>query len=136
MDSEERFKLIKRNTEEIIGEEELKKKLALKKQLVVYWGTAPTSSPHVGYFLPMLKIADFLKAGFKVKILLADLHAALDNTPWAVLEKRYEYYSEIIPLMIKAIGVNTKDLEIVKGSDFQLKAEYMYDVLQMSSMVS
>ena len=38
--------------------------------------------------------------------------------------------------MIKAIGVDTKDLEVVKGSDFQLKAEYMYDVLQLSSMVS
>ncbi len=136
MNTEERLNLIKRNTAEIITEEELKKLLESKKKPSIYWGTTPTGKPHVGYFLPALKIADFLKAGFKVKILLADLHAALDNTPWAVLEKRYEYYSEIIPLMIKAIGVNTKDLEIVKGSDFQLKAEYMYDALQLSSAIS
>src|SRR3989338_4382286 len=135
MDVKKRQELVKRNTEEILGEEELKEVLK-KEKPVIYWGTAPTGKPHVGYFLPMLKIADFLKAGFKVKILLADLHAALDNTPWEVLEKRYEYYSEIIPLMIKAIGVNTKDLEIVKGSDFQLKAEYMYDALQLSSAIS
>ncbi len=135
MNIEKKLELIKRNTEEILGEEDLKE-LLKKKTPVAYWGTAPTGKPHVGYFLPMLKIADFLKAGFKVKILLADLHAALDNVRWSVLDKRYEYYKKIIPLMIKAIGVNDKNLEFVKGSDFQLKPEYMFDVLQMSSYVS
>jgi len=136
MDINKKLELIKRNTEEILGEEELKKLLKNKKKPVCYWGTAPTGRPHVGYFLPALKIADLLKAGFHVKILLADLHAALDNTPWIVLEKRYDYYSKVIPLMIQSIGADTKELEFVKGSDFQLKPEYMFDVLQMSSFVS
>jgi len=136
MDINKKLELIKRNTEEIIGEDELKELLKSKKKPVVYWGTAPTNSPHVGYLLPMLKVADFLKAGFCVKILLADLHAALDNVPWLVLEKRYDYYEKIIPLLIKSVGVDVKDLEIVKGSEMQLKPEYMYDVLQMSSHVS
>lgn len=133
---EERFNLIKRNTEEILTEKELKDVLNKKKKPVMYWGTAPTGKPHVGYFLPAIKIADFLKAGFHVKILLADLHAALDNVPWIILEKRYDYYEKVIPLLIKAIGVDIKDLEIIKGSEFELKPEYMYDVLQMSSQVS
>ncbi|MBI5148639.1 tyrosine--tRNA ligase [Candidatus Pacearchaeota archaeon] len=136
MDIKEKLKLIKRNTAEIIGEEELSNLLKTKKKPVIYWGTAPTGKPHIGYFLPALKVADFLKAGFKAIILLADLHAALDNTPWNILEKRYDYYSKIIPAMIRAIGVESKDLEFIKGSDFQLKPEYMYDVLQLSSMVS
>ena len=136
MDVNKRIELIKRNTEEIIGEDELKNLLKEKKKPVVYWGTAPTGRPHVGYFLPALKIADLLKAGFHVKILLADLHAALDNTPWLVLEKRYDYYAKIIPLMIKAIGADIKELEFVKGSAVQLGPEYMYDVLQMSSLSS
>ena len=136
MDVNKKFELIKRNTEEIIGEEDLKNLLKKKKKPVVYWGTAPTGRPHVGYFLPALKIADLLKAGFHVKILLADLHAALDNTPWIVLERRYDYYSKVIPLMIQSIGADIKELEFVKGSDFQLKPEYMYDVLQMSSFTS
>ncbi len=136
MDVEKRLELIKRNTEEIIGEEELKKLLNKKKRPVVYWGTAPTGKPHIGYLLPALKIADLLKAGFHVKILLADLHAALDNVPWAVVDKRYDYYAKIIPLLIKSMGIDVKDLEIIKGSEMQLKPEYMYDVLQMSSHVS
>ncbi len=136
MDIEKKLELIKRNTEEIITEEELEKLLKKKNAPVVYWGTAPTGKPHVGYFLPMLKIADFLKAGFKVKILLADLHAALDNVPWPILEKRYDYYKEVIPMMIESIGVDVKNLEIVKGSDFQLAPEYSFDVLRMSSFAS
>jgi len=136
LSAEERFELIKRNTAEIIGEEDLKKLLKDKKKPVVYWGTAPTGKPHVGYFLPFLKIADLLNAGFHVKILLADLHAALDNTPWAILERRYDYYAAAIPEAIKAIGVDIRELEIVKGSEIQLKPEYMFDVLQMSSYVS
>jgi tyrosyl-tRNA synthetase len=133
---EERFQLIKRNTEEIVTEAELKELLKKKKNPIVYLGTAITGRPHLAYFLWMLKLADFLKAGFKVKILLADLHGALDNTPWVVLDKRYDYYKKIIPLMFEAIGVNLKHLEFVKGSEFELKPEYMYDVLQISSLAS
>ncbi len=136
MDIKEKLDLIKRNTEEIITEKELEELIKKKKKPVIYWGTAPTGRPHAAYFLPMLKIADLLRVGFKVKILLADLHAALDNVEWYVLEKRYDYYKKIIPLMIQAIGVDTKDLEIIRGSDFELKPEYMYDVLRMSSFTS
>jgi tyrosyl-tRNA synthetase len=133
MDVRKRFDLIKRNTEEIVSEDELKNLLKKKKNPVVYWGTAITGRPHVAYFLPILKLGDFLKAGFRVKVLLADLHGALDGTSWETLEKRYDYYEKVIPLMFKAIGVDTKNLEFVKGSEFQLKPEYMYDVLQMST---
>ncbi|RLG12491.1 tyrosine--tRNA ligase [Candidatus Pacearchaeota archaeon] len=132
----DKFELIKRNVQEIIGEEDLKKFLKENKKLTVYWGTAPTGKPHVGYFLPMLKIADLLNAGFKVKILLADLHASLDNTPWDILDKRYKYYSEVIPLMVKSIGADIKNLEFVRGRDFQLKSDYFFDLLKLSTLVS
>jgi tyrosyl-tRNA synthetase len=133
---DERFELIKRGISEIIGEEDLKKLLISKKKPAVYLGTAPTGRPHVGYFIWGLKVCDLLKAGFHVKILLADLHAALDNTPWHILERRYDYYAAIIPEMIKALGADIKELEFVKGSEMQLSPEYMYDVLKLSSYVS
>lgn len=136
MNVDKRIELIRRNTSEIVKEDELRKLLKEKKKPVVYLGTAITGKPHIGYYVWVLKLADFLKAGFKVKVLLADLHGALDNTPWLELEKRYDYYAAVIPLMFKSIGVDVKDLEIVKGSDFQLKPEYMFDVLKMSSFTS
>jgi tyrosyl-tRNA synthetase len=131
-----KLELIKRNTEEIISEEQLIDLLKSKDEPVVYWGTAPTGRPHVGYLFPALKMADLIKAGFKLKILLADIHAALYNVPWPVLEKRYEYYKAIIPLLLECVGVDSKNLEFVKGSSFQLDKKYIYDTLKMSSMVS
>lgn len=136
MNPQEKFNLVKRNTAEIIGESELQELLEKNQQPSVYIGTAPTGIPHIGYFIWGLKLADLLNAGFKVKVLLADLHAALDNTPWEVLEHRYNFYASIIPPMIKAMGANIDNLEFVKGSSFQLSKEYVLDIFKMSSITS
>ncbi len=133
---DERFELIKRNTEEIVKESELKSLLKKKKKLVVYWGTSVTGKPSLAYFFPLLKLRDFTKAGFKVKVLLADLHGVLDGTPWIVLEHRYDYYKEAITQIFKALGTDLKNIEFVKGSEFQLEPEYSFDVLKMASMNS
>ena len=136
MELQKRLALIARNTEELITKEELLELLKKKKQPVVYLGWSITGRPHIGYYIPVLKLADFLKAGCKVKLLLADLHGALDKTPWEVLEKRYQYYYKTIPLMFTSIGVDTSNFEIVKGSDFQLGKKYFLDLLKLSSFVS
>jgi len=136
MDLNQRLELVKRNTQEIITEEELTELLKKKKKPVVYLGTAITGKPHVGYFMWVLKLADFLKAGFKVKLLLSDITGALDNTPWNILDKRYEYYEKIIPLMFKAIGVNVKNIEFVSGLKTALNKDYFYDLLKLSTIVS
>jgi len=51
--------------QEVIGEEKLKAILR-ERDLRIYWGTATTGKPHVAYFVPMSKIADFLKAECEV----------------------------------------------------------------------
>ncbi len=136
MNAEERFELVTRSLAEVIGEQELKNLLREKKEISLYWGTMPTGSPHVAYYVPLLKIADFLKAGFKVKILIADLHAALDGVSWEILEKRQRYYEELIPLMLKSISVDLKKLEFVKGSNIQLNKKYFEDLLKLSTITS
>ncbi|MEK6958882.1 MAG: tyrosine--tRNA ligase [archaeon] len=136
MTAQEKLNLVIRNTQEIVTSEELKKLIETKDTPVVYIGTAVTGRPHIGYFVWGTKVADFLRAGFKVKILLADVHGALDNCPWPLLEKRFEYYSLVIRAMLKSSGANLDNLEIVKGSDFQLKKDYMLDVLKLSTFSS
>ncbi len=136
MDIDERMELITRNLQEIITEKELKDLLKKKKTFSLYWGTMPTGSVSFAYFFPMLKIADFLKAGIKVKILLADLHALLDGVPWDVLEKRYRYYERAIILILLSIGVNLKNLEFVKGSKIQLNGKYFDDLLRLSTLTT
>ncbi len=133
---EQKFELIKRNTQDIVTEPELLTLLKTKSNPSVYLGTAITGRPHIGYFVWVLKMTDFLKAGFKVKVLLADLHGALDNCPWDVLEKRYNYYSAVIPLMFNALGADTKNIELIKGSSYQLSQEYILDMLKLSTFTS
>ncbi|XP_030644899.1 tyrosine--tRNA ligase, cytoplasmic [Chanos chanos] len=134
---DEKFHLITRNLQEVLGEEKLKQILQ-ERELKVYWGTATTGKPHVAYFVPMSKIADFLKAGCEVTILFADLHAYLDNmkAPWELLELRTKYYEQIIKAMLESIGVPLEKLKFVKGTDFQLSREYTLDVYRLSSVVT
>ena len=136
MDAKERFELIKRNTEEIVTEDDLKELLKAKKQPAVFLGTAVTGRPHIAYFIFVLKLADFLKAGFKVKLLLADLHGALDQTPWDLLDARYDYYNIVVPAMFKSMGTDIKNFEIVRGSSFQKDADYFFDMLKMATYAS
>lgn len=133
MNVEEKLAIIKRNLQEIVTEKELTELLKKKKSPSVYLGTAITGTPHIGYFVWVRKMTDFLRAGFTVKVLLADVHGALDNTPWELLEKRYQYYRIVIPALFEALGADTSKLQLIKGSDFQLESDYMLDVLKMST---
>lgn len=118
---EEKYELITRNLQEVVGMDKLKKILS-ERDLKIYWGTATTGKPHIAYFVPMSKISDFLHAGCEVTILFADLHAYLDNmkAPWELLAKRTEYYEVLIKSLLKSIGVPIEKLKFVKGTDYQL----------------
>lgn len=65
----EKKNLIVRNLQEVLGEEKLDTILK-ERDLKIYWGTATTGRPHIAYFVPISKIADYLKAGCEVKILI------------------------------------------------------------------
>jgi tyrosyl-tRNA synthetase len=120
-----------------MGAERLKDILAVR-DLKVYWGTATTGRPHIGYFVPMTKIADFLKAGCQVTILFADLHAYLDNmkAPWELLHLRTKYYEAVIKALLESVGVPIDKLKFVRGTDYQLSREYTLDVYRLSTVVT
>ncbi|PAA91082.1 hypothetical protein BOX15_Mlig021276g1, partial [Macrostomum lignano] len=129
--------LIIRNLQEVVGLDRLKAKTA-KHELSVYWGTATTGRPHVAYFVPMSKLADYLLAGCHVTVLFADLHAYLDNmkAPWSLLNKRTNYYETVIKGMLKSIGVPLDRLKFVRGTDFELGKEYTRDVYRIAAEVT
>ncbi len=135
MDVKEKLELIKRNTQEIVGEDEIDK-IVKKRDLKVYLGTEISGRPHVGYFVPAMKIKDFLNAGCKVTMLLADLHAMLNDlkSTFDQLDYRYQYYEVVIKALLEAAGADTKKLKFVKGSDFQLDSKYTLDMYKLASM--
>lgn len=137
MELNKKFEIIIKELQEVVGEDKIKEILATR-DLKIYWGTAPTGKPHLGYFVPMNKIADFLEAGCNVTILFANIHAYLDNmkTTWDLLDKRTKYYEFIIKEMLKHTGVSIDKLKFVKGSDFQLSEKYTLDMYRISALSS
>ena len=101
-------------------------------------GTATTGRPHCGYFVPIVKIAHFLRAGCQVKILLADIHGFLDNlkAPIELVKFRAEYYKFVVTALLKSINVPIEKLEFVLGSSYQLSEKYTMDLFRLSSVVT
>merc|ERR1712223_1508557 len=137
LSADEKKALIVRNLQEVLGDDRVDKVLDTR-DLKIYWGTATTGKPHIAYFVPMSKIADFLNAGCEVTILFADLHAYLDNmkAPWELLKLRTEYYEHSIKAMLESLGVPLDKLKFVRGTDYQLSKEYTMDVYRLSSLVT
>lgn len=126
MNIDEKIELIKRNTEEIISLEEMKKLLKEKKHPTVYCGYEPNGPMHLGHFVTITKLMDLERVGFKVIILLADVHAILNRKGG---EEEIEKEVEAWRKTVKAIGIKA---EVVLGSDFQFKKEYQLDVMKLA----
>merc|ERR1711976_111590 len=126
-----------RNLQEVLGEDRIDEILKTR-DLKIYWGTATTGTPHIAYFVPMSKLADFLNAGCEVTILFADLHAYLDNmkAPWDLLKLRTAYYEHAIKAMLESLGVPLEKLRFVRGTDYQLSKEDTLDMYRLSSIVT
>ncbi|KAG8936958.1 hypothetical protein FRC03_000259 [Tulasnella sp. 419] len=137
-DIDARFDLITRRLQEVLGADIIKGVLAEDRKPKCYWGTAPTGRPHLGYFVPLTKIADFLHAGVEVTILLADVHAFLDNlkAPLELVAYRVQYYKFLLLSVFKSIGVPTESLKFVVGSDYQLTKEYNMDNYRLCATVT
>jgi tyrosyl-tRNA synthetase len=135
---EQKYELITRNLQEIIVDEEVIKKILAVRPFRIYWGTAPTSPPHLGYFAPMFKIIDFLQAGCEVIILIADLHAVLDNmkSTFDKIEARTKYYTILIQELLKSLNVDITKLKFVRGTEYQLNKEYTLDVYKAHTLIS
>ncbi len=133
MDTEERVDLVTRFTEEVVTEEELAD--LLDGEPSAYVGYAPTGEMHIGHFTTIRKLADFLRAGVDVTVLIADLHAHLDDekSPFDLLDARSRYYREAVEGMIEAAGADPGDVEFVRGTEFQLEEEYSLEIYRMAA---
>jgi len=155
MSAQEKIALIKENLQEVLKPEIIEDVIVKQNRpLIIYWGiinhflrnistnlcagTATTGRPHCGYFVPILKLAHFLRAGCTVKILLADIHGFLDNlkAPIELVNFRAQYYKHVITALLKAVNVPIERLEFVLGSSYQLSEKYTMDLFRLSSVVT
>ncbi len=122
MDAEKRFELIKRNTEEILGEEELKSLLKQKESLKHYIGFEISGKIHLGTGLMcMSKVKDFIEAGIDCSVFLADWHTwindKLDGDMKTIKRIAVNYFKEGMKASLECVGGDSKKLKFVLGSD-------------------
>ncbi|KAH9927587.1 tyrosine tRNA ligase [Fomitopsis serialis] len=136
--AEQKYDIIRRRVQEILGGDAIRSILAEGRSPKCYWGTAPTGRPHIGYFVPLTKIADFLRAGVEVTILLADVHAFLDNlkAPLELVAHRTKYYKHVLLSVFTSLGIPTSKLRFVEGSSYQLTKEYNMDNYRLCAIVT
>lgn len=80
MDIKQQLDLIKRGTSEIISEEELFKKLSLKRPLIIKAGFDPTAPDiHLGHTVLLRKLRQFQELGHVVYFLIGDFTAMIGD---------------------------------------------------------
>ncbi|MFC1786611.1 tyrosine--tRNA ligase [Halobacteriota archaeon] len=75
----DRLSLVTRNAEEIVTLDGLRDLIESDKRLTAYVGYEPSGKIHMGHVLTINKLLDLQNAGFKIIVLLADLHAYLNE---------------------------------------------------------
>lgn len=138
MDLNKRLELIKRNTEEIITEEDLKYFLENKIKLKHYIGFEVSGFIHLGTGLVcMSKIKDFQDAGVDCSIFLADWHSWINDKLGGDLETIKQiaggYFKEGLKASLKCVGGNVNKVKFVLGSDlYHNNDRYWQTVIDVS----
>jgi len=125
----DKFELVTRNTEEIVTVDELKGLLEQKQRPRAYVGYETSGKVHLGHMLTANKLLDLQKAGFDVVVLLADLHAFLNEKGSLEEVRRIADYNRDC---FMALGLDPERTQFVYGTDYQLKPDYMLKILQMA----
>lgn len=132
MDLQRRIDLIKKPPmEEIVTEEELRELLQTNPKPAAYDGFEPSGIAHLGSgILRAIKLQDFLDANVKFKLFVADWFGWINNKMGGDLEK-IQKAGEYLVEVWKAVGVDTKKVDIVWSSELNKDQEYWKTVVKI-----
>jgi tyrosyl-tRNA synthetase len=142
MDNNKRFDLIKRNTEEVMTDEDLKALLDSGVKIKHYIGFEISGKIHLGTGLMcMSKVKDFMDAGIDCSIFLADWHSWINDKLGGDREtiKRVavEYFKEGMEASLRCLGGDPKKLKFVLGSDlYHNNDNYWVTMVDISKNIS
>ncbi|MEK6965966.1 MAG: tyrosine--tRNA ligase [Thermoproteota archaeon] len=135
MDVEEKVSLIERPpTEEIVTRDELIELFKTNSSPKHYIGLEISGFLHLGSLISTgFKINDFLKAGVRCTVFLADWHTLINDKlggDWEIISKVSQYYADAFRLVCPGV-------EIVLGSDlYSAKKEYWLELVKLTKHMS
>ncbi len=123
----DKIDLIKRNTVEIVNDKFIPE---YAKKGVAYCGYECSGEIHLGHLVTIMKLLDLQNAGVKIKILLADWHTWLNKKgDWDFIKNQVKQWEK----GFKAVGLKA---EIIKGSSFQTRQDYVEDILKLALKIT
>jgi tyrosyl-tRNA synthetase len=130
----ERVRLIQRNTEEVIGADEIAPLLEQGLPLRHYIGLEISGKIHLGTgLMVMQKVRDLQRAGVRCTIFLADWHTWLNNKLGGERERIKEvaekYFKKGLKASLKAVGGDPDQLDFVLGSDLYHHNDQYWETL-------
>jgi len=122
MDINQRFNLVTRNCQEVLTPGDLKELLSSGKTINHYIGFEISGLVHLGTgYISMGKIADFVKAGIKCKVFLADFHTYLNNKLGGRLDDirwaSENYFKQALIASLQCHGLKGDEVEFISGND-------------------
>ncbi len=133
MDLDDRLQLVIRNAEEVVTEEELRELLETTDKPRAYVGYEPSGEIHLGHMMTVQKLMDLQNAGFEVIVLLADIHAYLNEKgSFEEIERIADYNRRVFV----ALGLDESKARFVLGSEYQLERDYVLDVLRLARVTT
>jgi len=135
LDITEKVDLIaKPPTEEIVTRQELIELFKTNSNPKHYIGFEISGFLHLGSLISTgFKINDFIKAGVKCKVFLADWHTLINDKlsgDWETISKVSKYYADAFKLICP-------DVEILLGSDlYDSRKEYWFEFIKFAKHVS
>ena len=135
MDITEKIKLITRDpTEEVVTQEELVNLLNTNPHPKHYIGLEISGFLHLGSLIVTgFKINDFIKAGIKCIVFLADWHTYINNKlggDWDKIHKVSKYYADAFKMFCPGV-------EIIEGSQlYESRQGYWMDLVKFSKNMS
>ncbi len=135
MQPEERYKLIARNTEEIVTPEELMALLASETTPRGYIGFEPSGLVHIGWMVCAQKIRNFVDAGFEFIIFFADWHAYINDKLGGNIQN-IRVCAEYMKDCFEALGVPRDKVKFVLASDIMDDIDYWEMVIKTGKSAS
>ena len=126
------YELAIRNTVEVVTDDELRSVLN-QPEKSVYAGYEPSGEIHLGHLVTINKLMDLSEAGFKVKVLLADLHAFLNQKGTMDEVRELADYNR---RCFEAVGLKGDNVEFILGTDVQLSPDYQLNMLRLSQQIT
>ena len=135
MDIEERLELVTRPpTEEVVTLDDLRILLETNAHPKHYIGLEISGLLHLGsLIITGFKLRDFIKAGFKCTVFLADWHSYINDKfggDWEKIKEAAKYYKEAFQLFVPGV-------EVVLGSDlYHHNDEFWKDYMRFCKQIT